>query len=337
MPTVTTIYDIAKKAGVSAATVSKVLNNQPDVGKKTREKVLQISEELGYQPNATARGLATRKSNTIGVFFEDHLNTGFRHPFLQDILASFKDVVGAQGYDLIFFAKRNPEDFESLARYRDVDGILLLGVPRTNPKLTSLRNSKIPCMSIDLDLLGPKAGYLISDNIGGAFQAVDYLVSMGHTDIAFISDVFSTKPGHDRLVGFHQSMAKHHLVIRPDWIVNGDFSEEGGYHAAQQLFTKSKIPTAIFSASDMMAIGAIRAIRENNLTVGEDVSIIGFDDLTLLRYITPYLTTIRQNKDEMGSLAANSLVEMMNNPNYVPTVMTVPTELVIRDTVKKIG
>jgi LacI family transcriptional regulator len=337
VPTVTTIYDIAKKAGVSAATVSKVLNNQPDVGKKTREKVLQISEELGYQPNATARGLATRKSNTIGVFFEDHLNTGFRHPFLQDILASFKDVVGAQGYDLIFFAKRNPEDFESLARYRDVDGIFLLGVPRTNPKLTSLRNSKIPCMSIDLDLLGPKAGYLISDNIGGAFQAVDYLVSMGHTDIAFISDVFSTKPGHDRLVGFHQSMAKHHLVIRPDWIVNGDFSEEGGYHAAQQLFTKSKIPTAIFSASDMMAIGAIRAIRENNLTVGEDVSIIGFDDLTLLRYITPYLTTIRQNKDEMGSLAANSLVEMMNNPNYVPTVMTVPTELVIRDTVKKIG
>jgi LacI family transcriptional regulator len=334
---VPTIYDIAKKAGVSAATVSKVLNNQPDVGKKTREKVLQISEELGYQPNATARGLATRKSNTVGVFFEDHLNTGFRHPFLQDILASFKDEIGNEGYDLIFFAKRDPEDFESLARYRDVDGIFLLGVPRTNPRLVTLRNSKIPCISIDLDLLGPKAGYLISDNIGGAYQAVDYLVSMGHKDIAFISDIFSTKPGHDRLVGFHQSMAKHRLVIRPDWIVNGDFSEEGGYRAAQQLFRQSYVPTAIFSASDMMAIGAMRAIRENNLIVGEDVSIVGFDDLTLLKYITPNLTTIRQNKDEMGRLAAKSLLEMMKNPNFVPTVITVPTELVIRDTVKRIG
>lgn len=331
-----TIYDLAKEAGVSAATVSKVLNNKPDVGKKTRDKVLRIAEELGYKPNATARTLATRRSKTIGVFFQDHLNSGFRHPFLQDILATFKDIVAEKGYDLFFFTQTDPENFEALARYRQVDGIFLLGVPRMNSNLKSLMYSDIPCMSIDLDLLGPKAGYLTSDNARGAEQAVDYLVSMGHKEIAFISDIFLTKPGHDRLVGFQQAMTKHQLLIRPEWIVSGDFSEEGGYRAAQILLNHSRIPTAIFAASDMMAIGAMRAIRENHITVGEDLSIIGFDDLALLRYVTPQLTTIRQKKDEMGSLAGKALLELMVNSNYVPTVITVPTELVIRETVKQI-
>lgn len=332
-----TIYDIAKKAGVSAATVSKVLNNQPDVGQKTRQKIQKIALELGYQPNATARGLATKKSKTIGVFFQDHLNSGFRHPFLQDILASFKDVVGEEGYDLIFFAKKDPESFDSLAKYRNVDGIFLLGVPRTNPKLASLEHSKIPCMSIDLDLLGPNAGYLSSDNVGGAVQAVDYLASMGHHDIAFISDVFSTKPGHDRLVGFQQAMAKNNLDIHPEWIINGNFSEESGYNITKRLIGEKNSPTAIFCASDMMAIGAMRAIREAGLKVGDDISIIGFDDLTLLKYVTPGLTTVKQNSDEMGSLAAKSLLEMMENPKYIPTVMEVPTKLIVRETVKRVA
>ena len=334
-----TIYDIAKKAGVSAATVSKVLNGRSDVGRKTIEKVKRITEELGYQPNSIARGLATKRSKTVGVFFEDHLNSGFRHPFLQDILASFKDVIGAKGYDLIFFANNHPdtqlESFEARAYNRNVDGLVLLGVPRSHPNLTSLAQSEIPCMSIDLDLQGPRASYLSSDNIGGAIKGVDFLVEMGHKDIAFIYDVFGTKPGYDRLVGFKKAMESHGLAIRQEWLVNGDFSEPGGYKATKGLLASNPVPTAIFCASDMMAIGAMKAIKEQGLQVGVDVSVIGFDDIKLLQYITPGLTTVRQNTEEMGKHAALELLKLMDNASSVPNVLTIDTELVIRESVAK--
>lgn len=335
-----TIYDIAKKAGVSAATVSKVLNGRSDVGKTTAETVKRIIDELGYQPNSIARGLATKISKTVGVFFQDHLNTGFRHHFLQDILASFKDVIGENGYDLVFFANNHPdnqaETFEARAKNRNVDGLLLLGVPRTDPNLSGIVQSGIPCMSIDLDLIGPCANYLCSDNIGGAMMAVDYLVEMGHKKIAFISDVFVTKPGSDRLIGFKKAMEKHQLPILSKWILPGDFSENGGYLSTKQLLESDHLPTAIFCAGDMMAIGAMEAIREKGFIVGKDISLIGFDDITLLKYVTPKLTTVRQKKEIMGQLAAKELFKLMSDSNYSSSPITIETELVIRDTVANV-
>ncbi|WP_186576380.1 LacI family DNA-binding transcriptional regulator [Aquibacillus kalidii] len=336
-----TIYDIAKKAGVSAATVSKVLNGRSDVGKRTIEKVKRITEELGYHPNSIARGLATKKSKTVGVFFEDHLNTGFRHPFLQDILASFKDVIGEHGYDLVFFTNNHPdnqvETFEARARNRNVDGLFLLGVPRTDPNLDTIANSDIPCMSIDLDLIGPRANYLSSDNFGGAMSAVDYLVEMGHEDIAYISDIFSTKPGHDRLVGFKKGMEKHGLQVKHNWIELSNFSEQGGYISTIKLLQDASHPTAIFCAGDMMAIGAMRAIKEKGLKIGEDISVIGFDDISLLSYVNPSLTTIRQKKEIMGETAARELLKLMTDSNYGASPFTIETELVIRNTVSKLS
>lgn len=332
-----TIYDIAKQAGVSAATVSRVLNGYPDVSPKTRAKVQKITSDLGYQPSAVARGLVTKRSNAIGIFFQDHLNTGFRHPFLQDVLASFKDVVGAEGYDLIFFTNHNPENglesFEARARHRNVDGILLLGVPRTDPNLISLKQSRIPCMSIDLDLLGPRAGYVCSDNIQGSIKAIEFLVQMNHREIAFISDVFDTKPGHDRLMGYQMGLQQFQLPFHPEWILNGDFSEEGGYKSTLHLLRTGDLPTAIFCAGDMMAIGAIRAIQENQLVVGRDISIIGFDDVGILKYVNPKLTTIRQKKEVMGQKAAAELLQLIADPNYMPLAVTIETELVVRETV----
>ncbi|RLQ90000.1 LacI family DNA-binding transcriptional regulator [Falsibacillus albus] len=336
-----TIYDIAKKAGVSAATVSKVLNGRSDVGKNTIENVKRIIEELGYQPNSIARGLATKKSKTVGVFFQDHLNTGFRHHFLQDILASFKDVIGEYGYDLMFFANNHPENqvetFEARAKNRNVDGLFLLGVPRTDPNLIGIAKSSIPCMSIDLDLIGKNANYLCSDNIGGAMMAIDFLVEMGHSKIAFISDVFVTKPGSDRLTGFKMAMEKHKLPIVDNWIIPSDFSENGGYHSVKKLLVSDELPSAIFCAGDMMAIGAMDAIREAGMKIGEDISVIGFDDITLLKYVTPRLTTIRQKKETMGQMAAKELFKLMNDSDYSTSPLMIETELVIRDTVANIN
>ncbi len=335
-----TIYDIAKKAGVSAATVSKVLNGYSDVSAKTVSKVTKICEEMGYRPNSVARGLATKRSSTIGIFFTDHLNSGFRHPFLQDILASFKEVVGQAGYDLVFFSDDSPSNksntFFERARHRNVDGVFLMGVPRTDPNLHSLAHSNIPCMAIDLDLLGSRAGYITSDNIGGAIKAVDYLIQMGHTEIAFISDVFSTKPGQDRLIGFRAAMQTHHIPIQSNWILHADFTEQGGYTAGLRLLEKGKVPTALFCAGDMMALGAIKALNDKGIRVPEDLSVIGFDDLALLKYFKPGLTTMRQNKALLGQRAGTELLKMMKDTNYYPSSSSlIETELVIRDTVKE--
>ena len=337
----TTIYDIARRAGVSATTVSKVLNGYPDVSAKTREKVQRITNELGYQPSAAARGLVTRRSMSIGVFFQDESGMGFRHPFLHDIIASFQDVVGASGYDVLFFSPTNgsktPQGFEARARHRDVDGLFLLGVPRTSPGLTSLSRSRIPIISVDLDLLGSRASYLVSDNIGGARVAVSHLAELGHRYIGFVGDRTGTKPGHDRTLGYHQAMQELGLPFRAEWVLEGDFTEESGYEAMQRMLALPEMPTAVFFASDMMAIGAMRALREAGLTPGDDVSLVGFDDVQLAAYVTPALTTIRQNKEEMGRMAGHELLELMQNPNKPPAVLTVPIELVVRSSVKRIG
>ncbi|WEG11996.1 LacI family DNA-binding transcriptional regulator [Pullulanibacillus sp. KACC 23026] len=335
-----TIYDIAKKAGVSAATVSKVLNGYPDVSQRTMVKVQKICDDMGYRPNSVARGLATKKSSTIGIFFTDHLNSGFRHPFLQDILASFKEVVGLAGYDLIFFSDDSPNNhlnsFYERARHRNVDGVFLMGVPRTDPNLHNLAHSHLPCIAIDLDLIGPRAGFIMSDNIGGAIKAVNHLVEQGHKEIAFISDVFSTKPGQDRLIGFRAGMQKHQLPVKSEWILNGDFTEQGGYQSANRLLKMEQLPTAIFCAGDMMALGVIRALHENGIQVPGDMSVIGFDDLALLKYVKPGLTTIRQNKEELGKRAGVELLKMMKDANYFPASSAlVETELVLRETVTK--
>ncbi len=332
------IYDIARLANVSPATVSRALNGYADVSPKTRQRIQKIVEEVGYRPSAVARGLVTKRSMLIGVFFVDHVNTGFRHPFFQDILASFKDVIGREGYDLLFFSTNTANDksmsYQSRAEHRRADGILLVAAPRYEAEVAALASSRIPCMSIDMDLIGPRAGYLTSDNYGGAIRAVDFLVQNGHTDIAFIGDKNNGKPGQDRFMGYRKGLQDHGLPFRSEWMDYGDYTESSGYEAANRLLSASQVPSAIFCAGDVMAIGAMEAIREHGLTPGRDISIIGFDDVVLARHVSPSLTTIAQNRNAMGEQAAIALVELMRNPNVVPPTLTIETNLVIRESVK---
>ncbi len=331
----TTISEIAKRTGVSVATVSRVLNGYPDVNHATREKVQRVIAELGYSPGALSRARDNAKSMAIGVFYFAGEDGELTHPFFQDVLNVFKRTVGAQGYDVLFFSVNSPtgdaESFEARAKLRNVDGILLASVSRHDPRASSLAISQIPSMSIDSDIIGARAGYISSDNLGGATKAMDFLVSIGHRDIAFVGDKFNTKPGHDRLVGYQQSLNENGLEFRPDWVLDGDFSMQGGYHATQRLLSRQEKPTAIFCAGDLMAFGAIRAIRDIGMNVGEDVSVVGFDDIAASALVTPALTTVRQDRQEIGIQAAESLLKMISDPGNVPPIRTVPTELVIRE------
>ncbi|GMK37624.1 LacI family transcriptional regulator [Paenibacillus sp. CCS19] len=342
MSTMITIYDIALRAGVSSATVSRVINGRPDVSRKTRAAILAIMDELGYRPSATARGLAMKKSKMIGVFIYDHLHSGLVHPFLQDVLSSFQRIVGDDGYDLLIFTNNSKDvqtenQFELRARQRDVDGILLFGIARDDRQLDRLVECGIPCISIDLDLYGPRAGYVTSDNVAGSTLAVQHLHAMGHRQIAFIADIFNSKPGQDRFKGFQQAMRSLGCTINPNWITQADFSESGGYDAVNKLIATGNMPTAIVCASDSMAIGAKHVLEENGFTIGKDISIIGYDDISALSYIRPGITTIKQNRMEMGKAAAKALLELIDNENAVPPILLIPPDLVMRQSVNDLN
>lgn len=331
-----TIRDLARRAGVSVATVSRVLNNYPDVSQETKDRVLTLARELNYRPSAAARSLVTRRSNVIGVFFlQDHINTMVLHPFFQEVMVGFKRAVGQAGFDLLFFTSQQPGDqhFSYLQRCRHhrVDGVVLMGIDRHDQGMVELARSGIPCMSIDTDVLGKRAGYVISDNRGGAHTAVAHLARLGHSRIALINGVSSSRVGHDRFLGYRDALQEAGLPYRADYVLDHDFTWEHGYATMQRLLDLPEKPTAVFATADLIAMGAIKAVHERGLRVPDDLALVGFDDIQVATMVHPALTTIRQQKEDLGRMAGEALVRMVEDPNATPPLITLPTELVVRE------
>lgn len=329
-----TIRDIARELGVSITTVSRALNNYPDIKEDTRQRVVEHARRVGYRPSAAARTLVTNRSYLIGVFFRDHLNSGFMHPFFPEVLQGFKEAVGAKGYDLVFFANSEPGTdnmgYLRRCRERQVDGVVLMGLPRNDTGLLELVNSGFPLMLVDLDVMGPRTGYVCSDNKAGARQAMERLLSLGHRRIAHVSGHMDSLAGRDRFLGYKESLTEHGVPYDSSLVVDGDYTQEGGYAATERLLDLRERPTAIFASGDMMAIGAIHAARNHGLRVPKDLSVIGFDDLDVCTVIRPPLTTIRQDRKAMGAAAADALTSMLEQPSVPPRVVTLPTTLVVR-------
>lgn len=332
-----TIKDIAKIAGVSVTTVSKVINDYPDIGEKTKARVLKIIDQENYRPNAIARSLSTNKSNTIGIFITDHSNYGIRHPVFRDIIYAIEKTFFDREYDVIIFAHRwgDRYGYTDKCLNRNVDGTVLMGMPRTDPGIDELIKSKIPSVFIDIDIVGRHTSYVISDNVEGAKKAVDYLYSLGHEKIGMVMGQWTTKPAQDRLIGFQQKKEELKLDNNNDWIIETEFSEKGGFDAMTKLLSLKDIPTAVFCQSDEMAIGAMKAIKKQGYKVPDDFSIIGFDDIEISKYIRPAITTIRQDKMEMGEKAAELLLKIMagDNESHFPVIM--PVSLIERESCKK--
>jgi len=333
---VLTIRDLAKRAGVSVATVSRVLNNYPDVSEETKHKVLALVQEMNFRPSNAARSLVTRRSNIIGVFFlQDHIDSMILHPFFQEVIVGFKRAVGKRGYDLLFFTSQKPGDgdftYLKRCRHHQVDGVVLMGVNRTDPQMIELTASGLPCMSVDVDMLGSRAGYVLSNNEEGARQAVRHLVSLGHKEIALINGPTTSRPGHDRLIGYREAMAEAGLTYRSEYVHNFDFTWQHGYESMQKLLDLPDRPTAVFASADLMAMGAIKAIRERGLHVPEDIAMVGFDDIEVASMVHPALTTIRQDKEAMGKAAGENLVRLIEDPGFAPPVITMKTELIVRE------
>lgn len=333
-----TIYDVALKSGYSATTVSKAFNDYSDISPKTKKEILKIAKEMGYLPNSHARTLLTKKSWMVGVLYVEPFGMGIKHPFFNAVIDSFKERMEAKGYDLMFISKDiGNKDFSYLkhCQFRSIDGVIIVQSDYHNEQVQELLNSEIPCILIDME--SEQAGTVCSDNLRGGVEAVDYLYSLGHRKIAHISGGDDTFSGPKRKEGYIQGLKKYDLQVKADWIVDGRyFTYEDGYEAMKRLLKVEERPTAVFVAGDYLALGAIQAIKDHGLRVPEDISIIGFDDIDLARFVTPKLTTIRQNTNLIGSKAADILIQAIDHGQKASGTTIISTEVVVRESCQKI-
>lgn len=320
-----TIYDIAERSGYSITTVSKVLNNYMNVSQKAKKAVLAAVDELGYTPNSSARTLATNKSWMIGVVFAEHLGVGIAHPFFSEVIEGFKKHLELYNYDLLFVSRHmglQKETYKHL-KHRGVDGVMVIQSSGDDEE------SPIPAVYIDRPL--EKPGSVYSDNRQGSRLAVEYLYELGHRKIAHIMGEQKLFNAIERAKGYKDAMERMGLTVPDNYMVNGGFfSYEGGREAMIRLLSLPERPTAVVVAGDNMALGAMRIVKEAGLRVPEDISIIGFDDISLAKYVEPPLTTIKQDKELIGQQAAIMLLNKINGDMNESTKI-VPIQLIKRD------
>lgn len=325
-----TIIDVASEAGVSYATVSRVINNKGNVNPDSRERVLRAMAELGYVANLQARSLAGGRSNVVGLLVQD-LGTSYIGEIIRGIDAELANA----HYDLMLYTTHRRKVKESayvatLTRGM-ADGLLLVLPRNTEAYLETLQRRHFPYILIDhqgIDQFGPSVG---ATNWQGAYDATQYLIELGHRRIGFITGAMELGCSVDRLAGYKAALADHGLNFDPALVREGDFQQPQGYTGAQSLLTISNPPTAIFASNDISAFGVMEAVRERGLRIPEDVSIVGFDGVSQSEMVHPALTTVRQPLEQMGRKATTLLLQYISNPELVIERVELPTELIIRD------
>lgn len=335
-----TIRDIAQMAGVSRGTVSKVINNYDGVSEQTKRKVLEVIDKTNYQPTFSAKSLATKKSSLIGLIYAGKINVEFNHPFFNEVISSFQKTLGAMGYDIIIFSNEmfDKENVDYLARTRHfrLDGCLIIAGEEVEDAVSKLDESDVPCMGIDLELTGQNSSYVMTDNYKVSQLAVEYLYLNSVRDVGYIAGKESSEISNQRLEGFLQTMNQFGMPANPIWIKHGNFFESSGYEAMEEILQGESLPKAIIAASDMMALGAMRAIKDYGLRIPQDIQVIGCDDVEACRYMEPALTTIKQDKQKIGRLAAIKLNDLINGVTGLRPSLVDP-ELVLRNSSGVIG
>lgn len=326
-----TIYDIAKKAGVSIATVSRVVNKSDGIADETREKVLKVADELGYHPQAYAQGLARKKKNTIMVVVPLLSNY-----FFMEVLGGIQDEMSNHHYDLnIYNIQRNGGDMfsqvENIIKRQWADGYLFISIHLKDDQLEKLLSYDMPITLIDESYPGMDS--VSVDNEEGIQKAMHHFLDNGLKRIGLISASKSSKPGKQRINGYKKALKQAGVSVDEQLIVTGDtmyrdgFSEQNGYEGMKKLLKLSDPPEACFCTSDVQAVGALKAMNEKNVRI----PVIGYDDITISDYIG--LSTIRQPMYDMGTLATQKLIDRMQNGNEEPTDKVFSPELILRSSI----
>ena len=310
-----TLREIAKECKVSVATVSKALNDMKDVSPETKEEIKNTARRLGYYPNSSARALKTNRTYNIGVLFVDESNSGLTHDYFAQVLDSFKKSVEKEGYDLTFINSTHNRNLTYLehSRYRGVDGMVIACVDFDDPQVLELvRYDAIPVVTID-HVFDYRIA-VMSDNIQGMHDLVEYAYSKGHRRMAYISGD-DTAVTRNRVGSFVRSLEKHYIDTPEEYLISSAYrNPELAYKYTRQLLQLMDSPTCIFYPDDYSAIGGINAIRDVGLSVPDNISVVGYDGSYISQIMSPRLTTLRQDTAKIGSVAAEKLIHLIENP-----------------------
>lgn len=329
-----TLDDVAKYAGVSRATVSRVVNNYPHVSERVRQQVRKAIEEMGYNPHMAARWLASNRTGNIGFVIPNSLHIFFSDPYFPKLTAGIAHTCSENDYILSLFIFHSPElekqMIPRLTRGGLVDGIIVQSTDIDDTTLLKINEGKVPFVVAGRPFNLPQANYIDVDNVTGAYNAVAHLLRLGHRQIGTIAGPLNTAVGQDRLKGYRQALLDRGISPQENWVAIGDFTEQGGFYAAQHLLRTNSNLSALFVASDVMATGAMRAIREAGKSIPDDIAIVGYDDLPPAQQAVPPLTTIRQPVEPLGRNAVEILLDIIEHGATPPRQIILETELVIR-------
>jgi DNA-binding LacI/PurR family transcriptional regulator len=328
-----TLDEVAVLAGVSRATVSRVINDSPRVSPEARKAVLSAVAALRYVPNRMARSLVTRRTDTIALVLNEPNTQVFSDPFFASIVRGVSTALADTDLNLVLLIARDEREQEKVGRYArqgHVDGVILMSVHSDDPLPDILAAGGVPLVLCGRPYDGRELAYVDADNHGGAVVAVDHLIAGGRRQIATITGPMDMIAGVDRYAGYRTALSAAGHRLRPELVVAGDFTEAGGQQAMAELLGRAPELDAVFVASDPMAVGALRALRAAGRRAPEDVAVVGFDDAAVAQTCDPPLTTVAQPLADMTPLLTELLLRQIDGVGEPAESRIVPTHLVLR-------
>jgi len=326
-----TLKMVAEKAEVSVNTASRAINNKSDINEETKKRILKVAQELGYVQNATAVALRTKKTRTLGVVIADN-----RNPFYAEVLNGMEMAAKEKNYHIILVNTqrdyKKEEEAINLLLAKRVDGLLITPVQDRDDDIKNLIDANIPFVVVGRDFENIEVDAVYNDEVKGGFLATEYLIKKGHKRIALIDGFLYKSPAKGRLEGYKRALNKYKIPSDDSLISVGDINIEDGYERTKQMLEKNLDFTAIFVYNDMMAFGAMQAIKEKSLGIPEDIGLVSYDDIPFSSLISPPLTTIRLKKQDLGVESLKLLLSRINGIRKKVKKVMLDVELIVRGT-----
>ncbi|MFD1772848.1 LacI family DNA-binding transcriptional regulator [Paenibacillus rhizophilus] len=331
-----TIKDVARMANVSISTVSRVINNSQTVNSEIRKRVLDVLEATQFRPNAIARTLVKNNTSLIGVLLPEIKNN-----VLDDMVEGINQVAHLYGFDvMIALSGGNPDSemhYYNLFREMQASGIIISASGIRDSLFELIEAAGIPCILVGRDSREQSIPSVHVDNTSAAFEAVTYLIQQGHRDIAMLRGAAGDiSAGNQRFLGYEQALKAAQLPLRPELVLESGLSVEDGTTSMRKLYLSGPLPSAVFCATDRMAIGAMNFLTENGVKVPEQVSFFGFDDIDMAAIIRPKLSTVRYSASELGMVAARNLIKLIKGEELAAVHWSISHQLEIRDSIARL-
>lgn len=329
------LKDVAERAGLSVTQVSRALNGHDDVSPATKERIREIAQEMGYIKNVAAQKLATQTSNQIALVIKgmEHDNSCNEYSLMYSVIRGIEGYTSTIDYDLTIYALRdNVTSYLDFFAAKGITSAIMSGFDYNDPQLAEVLESHIPCVCIDIPVTGDNNGCVITNNVHYAYQAVEALIKSGKKNIAMINGKDTAIVSMEREMGYKIALTKNHIPLEKKWILKGEFDRKIAREITLEMIEKYPEIDGFFCASDYMAVGCIEAINKVGKKIPEEIGVIGFDDIPIAAYLTPTLSTVRQDNYKKGYVAAQIIHQIIRQEDK-PRTITLECELKLRGSI----